>query len=136
MGEVDASAIASMDFTISLRQHSWAVDEDYYRGDKGVPFLNNFAVSDFWGVWLDFTSGYQGHAIDQWSFLLTDMGLGDKQLRKWQKILADVGFATSEHVITPSNQEKSRSWLIKANCCSVENNFHDLKILWAVAETS
>ena len=82
MGEVDAGAIASMDFTISPRQHSRAVDEDYYCGDKGVPFLNNFAVSDFRGMWLDFTSGYQGHAADQRSFLLTDVGLGDKQLRK------------------------------------------------------
>jgi len=87
-------------------------------------------------VWLDFTSGFPGHAADQQSFLLTDVGLGDKQVRKWQKILANVGFAASEHVITPSNQEKSRSQLIKVNCCSVENNFCDLKILWAVAETS
>jgi len=63
------------------------VDEDYYCGDKGVPFLNNFAVSDFWGVWLEFTSGYQGHAADQRSFLLTDVGLGDKQLRKRKKSL-------------------------------------------------
>jgi len=136
MGKVDAGAIASMDFTISPRQHSRAVDEDYYCGDKGVPFFNNFAVFDFWGVWLDFTSGYQGHAADQRSFLLTDVGLGDKRLRKRQKILADAGFAASEHVITPSNQEKSRSRLIKVNRCSVENNFRDLKILRAVAETS
>jgi len=136
LADVDDKAIGSMDFTITPRQHSLARDENFYRGDKGVPFLNNFAVADFRGLWFDFEAGFQGHAADQRSFILSNVGKGDCPLSKKQKLLADGGFSTTDQRVLTPNKTDERSRIHKANRCGIENTFRDYKIFRSVGEVS
>lgn len=137
LADVDEGVIGSMDFTITTRSHSTTFDDNYYRGDKGAAFLNNFAAVDFRGLWFDFEAGYGGRANDQRAFVLTDVGKGEKPLAKKQKMLADGGFsAVDQRVCTPYQQDSQASRIHKANRCGVEMSFRDFKILGVASEES
>jgi len=126
-----------MDFTITPHQHLTTLDELYYRGDKEVPFLNNYAVADFRGLWLDFEAGFAGHGTDQRSFILTDVGRRNKPMDENQKLLTDCEFSTANRrVLTARTIDEEKSRQHKAARCSVENTFHDYKILRTVKKES